>query len=434
MTPSIAPDRTKAPEVRPFGPLVLPEGMIHDSGRGVPVHVFDCGTEPLCRVSFVWRGGEYDAAFCGRTALAMQEIREGTADMSPHDMADFLDFNSARLVTVAGRHSSTLRLTCSNSRLDRVLPVVAQCILRPAMPQKTVEVNCENAAVAAAIALRRVDEQASYAAVAQIFGKSHPAARIATPELCRSLSREDLLATQAAVCNTVNGLEVFVAGRVDEKVFSTVCDAVNMLASEATGLGTAPGFYPMCPEPAGETTVFVDDALQSGVCINIPSIPRDNPDYQALRTTVMALGGYFGSRLMSSIREDKGYTYGINAVLSAGREGAYISINSQQDVAYTRAVIDATFVEIDRLRTELMPDDELARLRSHAMSEIATVLDTPFSISEYRMSELTEGMPHDYYSRLQQIVREITPDVIREMARRYIDPAEARIAIATRPA
>ena len=97
----------------------------------------------------------------------------------------------------------------------------------------------------------------------------------------------------------------------------------------------------------------------------------------------MALGGYFGSRLMSNIREDKGYTYGISSALMGALNGAYITIQSQQDHAYTDAVIEETMKEIERLRTKPMGKDELERLRAFAMSQLAAVLDTPFDISAY---------------------------------------------------
>lgn len=423
------PDRTEAPAVTPFGPLALPEAdtVIHTSG--IPVHVFDRGSDEICRITIIWPGGESDTTFCGRAALSMQAIREGSADISPIEMADLLDFNSARLSTSSLKHSSFIRLTCANGRIQNVLPAIMQCVRHPAMPLKNINVNIENAAVSAGIALQQVATQATRLGASLIFGKSHPVNNVATPEKLRSLSREDLMATQASICNRMPA--IYAAGRISAQLLDRIMSSIDILMYNKPGTADSPGFHPMRPEKAGVRTIEVEGALQSAICTNIPAVGRDNPDYHALRTTVIALGGYFGSRLMTNIREEKGYTYGIHAALASDPEGAYITISSQQDTSYTQAVIDETVSEINRLRDTLMKPDELERLRSHAMSELATVLDTPFSISEYRMCELTEGMPHDYYHKLQNTVRSISAKDIREMARKYIDPEQMRIAIAT---
>ncbi len=427
------PDRSKAPETQPFGELSLPEANIIYHSSGAKIHVFDGAEGSVCRLTMIWPGGEADSSFCGRMSLALQAIKDGNATMSPSAVADCLDYNGARLVLSAGKHTSMLRLICANSRIGRVLPVVLDCVLRPAMPQKSIDILLENAAMSVALAERQVMSRAMKAAARLIYGVSHPAAREATPELIRSLTRDDLILSQQTVCNTVNGLDIYVAGKVTPEVLATLDESISRFASQASGHGIAPEYSPMCPEAPGVATEHIAGALQSCIVMAFPSITRDNPDYQALRTTVMALGGYFGSRLMSNIREDKGLTYGIQAALLGEREGAYISISSQQDTSNTDIVINETISEIEKLRTGLLDNTELERLRNHAMSEIATVLDTPFSIADYRMCEVTEGMPDDYYHRLQQQVRTITAEKIRDMARKYIDPAMARTAIATCP-
>lgn len=424
-------DRTIAPATYPFGRLELPEGRVIVHETGVKLHIFDGAADPICCITMVWPGGDMYGAFPGQTALALQAVREGSDTMTSAEVADCLDYNGARLTLMSAKYVSELKLTCANSRLAAVLPVVLSCVAAPAMPRRSIDVLIENAAMSVAVEERQVSARAQKASVIMTYGSDNPAARDVTPQMVRAQSREQLLALQQTVCATVHGLEIYVAGNVTDDVLSTLSACLNDFAAKAKGQRVSPEIFAMKPEAPGRREVKVEGAMQSGIVITMPAIYRDNPDYHALRTTVMALGGYFGSRLMSNIREEKGYTYGIQSALVCERGGAYISISSQQDVSYTEEVIRETMHEIERLRTELMPADELERLRGHAMSEVATVLDTPFRIADYRMTELTEGMPHDYYHRLQEQVRTISADIIREMARKYIDPSQARIAVAT---
>lgn len=432
INPTVLPDRSVAPATRPFGALVLPEGRVVTHRSGIRIHIFQGDSAGMCRLSMLWRGGDHLCDVNGRATLAMAAMREGNDRLSATDMAEMLDFNSARLVSICTKYTSILRLTCAAARLGDVLPDVIDCVLAPAMPERSIDVLVENAAVSAAIADRQVAQRARRVGNEMLFGPAHPVCNVASPAQLRALTRHDLMTTYSQICNPSNLPEIYVAGCADEAVMNLVYGALDRLTSSAAGqlanrslIGT-----PMKPETPGEKTVDVEDAVQSALNINFPSICRDNPDYAALRTTIMALGGYFGSRLMTNIREDKGYTYGIGAALLCDADGGYISINSQQDPAYTRAVIDETFAEINRMRDTLMPADELERLRNHALSDAATVLDTPLSISEYRMCEFTEGMPHDYYHTLQKQIHSITPEIIRDMAQRYLHPSDARIAIA----
>jgi predicted Zn-dependent peptidase len=153
-----------------------------------------------------------------------------------------------------------------------------------------------------------------------------------------------------------------------------------------------------------------------------PTIPRSHKDYIPLRIAVMALGGYFGSRLMTSIREEKGLTYGISAALEGSHEAANITINAQCDPAYVDEVISQTFAEIERLANEPMPREELEALIQYLSSALAVTLDSPLSIADHYITQLTVGTPPDYFEQQFNVLGAITPATIAEMTSKYIKP------------
>ena len=144
----------------------------------------------------------------------------------------------------------------------------------------------------------------------------------------------------------------------------------------------------------------------------------------------MALGGYFGSRLMTTIREEKGLTYGITAALIGSQEGAYLKISAQCDKSFTAAVLDETRNELRRLVTDPPRGEELQRLKLHAQSALAEMLDTPQSIATYYITELLVNTPTNYYDMQQDSIDAFGPDKCAALAEKYLNPDKLLTAIA----
>ena len=133
---------------------------------------------------------------------------------------------------------------------------------------------------------------------------------------------------------------------------------------------------------------------------------------------------------MSNVREDKGYTYGITASLLGRISGAHIAIATECDNSYVGALIDEVRREMELLRTDLIPDDELMMVKSYIMSDLVKMFDTPFSLASYVGSTLFFGVSPDYFDRQVEQLRQITAADLREMAGKYLNPADATIAVA----
>ena len=183
--------------------------------------------------------------------------------------------------------------------------------------------------------------------------------------------------------------------------------------------------------PAG-TVVHTDfpESMQNAIAMGIPAISRHHEDYVPLRLTVMALGGYFGSRLMTNIREEKGLTYGIGAALMGGHEGSHAYISAKCDSNFTDKVISEIKAELVRLASDPPRGEELERLRMHAYVSLLEILDTPKSIMDYYRTMLIAGTPADYLERQLKGITGLSSDVISEMASKYLRPELLRTSIA----
>ena len=160
--------------------------------------------------------------------------------------------------------------------------------------------------------------------------------------------------------------------------------------------------------------------MQSAIKIGIPTILRTHPDYIPLRILITALGGYFGSRLMQNIREDKGYTYSISALLIGMRNNSCITISSQCATAYTQKVIEEIIKEIHKLQTEPISTDELERVKAYMRGDLAKTTDTPFTLSDYYCAAITNNIPEDYFIKQSMAIDNITPATLQDMAIKYL--------------
>jgi zinc protease len=160
------------------------------------------------------------------------------------------------------------------------------------------------------------------------------------------------------------------------------------------------------------------------------TIKRTDPDYRKLHITTTILGGYFGSRLMANIREDKGYTYGIYASLMSLPKSGIFSINAQSSKDVYKDAIKEIKKEIDILRNERISDHELRRVKRYISGSLARTFDGAFALADVFKSLLLFDLNFDYYESYFKTLQTIQADEILETAQRYLNYENMSFVIA----
>lgn len=419
-------DRTKAPEIKPMGALHLPEVEVQTLSNGIELRMLDGGAWDLNQLSITWRGGELESS-TAVAKLAMPLMQEGAAGLSGSEISEALDFRGANFSANAGLHNCGVKLSSLNSMSDGLLPLLRKIILQPEFPERAFEVYRENAAHACRLNESKVSYLSERALKPLIMGATNPGAQSYTADDVLAVNRDSLVDFHRNIISGA-GCKAYLSGRITDALHSEVCEFLESLPAPTHEMSL--NLAPFVAMPAQEVGVEKADAMQSAIHIGLPAPLRSHPDYVPLRFTVTALGGYFGSRLMKNIREDKGYTYGISSGLLGRREGSYIMITAQAAAEYVRPLIDEVKRELVRLATEPMQPDELQRLRQYVESSLMDTLDTPFSIMDFYSGMEMLGMPGDYFSRQVEVARNLSAEMIQKMAAKYLRPEEMRVAIA----
>jgi len=160
-------------------------------------------------------------------------------------------------------------------------------------------------------------------------------------------------------------------------------------------------------------------SVQSAIRIGSATINKRNPDYPGLKILDTILGGYFGSRLMNNIREDKGYSYGINSGVTSLNLSGYKMISTEVGKKHLQKSIDEIYKEIRLLQTTSVSSEELDLVRNVMSGEMLRMFDGPFALAESYRSAWEFGLDNSYYYRLAEKIRTIGPDEIKSLANTY---------------
>lgn len=420
----------QAPEIRGFSSLSIPGITVSEFVPGVTLHLLDNGTQPANRISVYFSRGTSATDVRPASALMPALMTEGTSTLSGAEIAEAVDFAGAFLRPLSSTHFSGLSVISPNDTTLSLVPLLADMLTYPSIPAKAFEAARQKAAMSRRLDLSKPKFLAATALSSNLCGASHPYQGPSSPEDIDRVTVDEVRFAHSQARRTP--VQIFAAGRLSEDILKAIEElALRLQPSDVSQVAPVAPYVPdgrtdirICSETAAE---------QAAVACGMPAVPRSHPDYDELRHTVVALGGYFGSRLMTNIREEKGLTYGINAALMGSQEGASVQISAQCDNAYTDRVIDEIRNELRLLGETLMSEDELRRVRADITSGLASRLDSPFSIIDYYETNLMVGIPDGYFTRQFETIRNLTPERLRHLAATHLDPSSLTTVCITDP-
>jgi len=406
-------DRTLAPPFNRSTSFVLIEPEKHNTRNGAEVFFVLGGSQEVCKVELIFPAGRWYEKSWGASYFSSQLISKGTKTKSSFEIAELFDGYGAHLEINAGMDFVSISLYSLNKNLEPSLQLLMQLLQESVFPEKELEqlksiylqnlkVNREKTSFLASTLIRK-----------KIYGEDHPYGKeLEEPEV-NSLSREML---NAHFNEFYNVATVIVSGRVSEQhqqfikeIFApfslhTLKAAQHDAAKEN---GTA------------RQVVTKDGSVQSTIRIGKTSIGRRHDDYAAVIFLNHIFGGYFGSRLMKNIREDKGLSYGISSSVHTMIRGNHMVIGADVNRENLELTFDEIRKELKRLRTEKIGSSELETARNHFIGSLQLEITTSFAHADKVKNILVFNLPNDYYQKLISRADAITADELVTVAANY---------------
>ena len=214
----------------------------------------------------------------------------------------------------------------------------------------------------------------------------------------------------------LNGLQkVVVVGDLSEGEMTALKSILSVFGSS-----TAEDFDPALKNNPGEISIEKKDAVQSAIRVGRTLFTKNHPDYLDFLVVNTILGDYFGSRLMTNIREDKGYTYGIGSMIAELNASGYFLIATEVGKDVKENALAEIKLEIDRLRTEPVQEGELALVRNYMLGQLLKSADGPYAMTDLFLSVEMHGKDLDFYNEALESLHKITPERIQELANTYL--------------
>lgn len=412
-------DRTIQPKVRDIEHLAVQMPQRFIMPNGVPLNILNSGDNEVVRIDLLIEGGRWHQSQPLQALFTNRMLREGTLRYSALEIAEKLDYYGAWLELSSASEYAYITLYSLNKYLPQTLDVLESIVKEPAFPEKELGVVAENNIQQFIVNSSKVDFLTHRALMKAVYGGQHPCGRLVQKEDYKRITPDVLRKFYDRYYHSRN-CTIYVSGKVGDDCVRRIED---LFGREAFGKGfQKPEKTDFIPVSSVDKRIFVEyaDVMQSAVRMGMLSLERCHPDYLKARVMVTLFGGYFGSRLMSNIREEKGYTYGISAGIAPYPGQGILVINTETANEFVEPLVREVYHEIDRLQNDPVPEDELFMVKNYMLGEMCRSYESAFSLADAWMFVQVSGFGDTHFEDALNTIKNITPEEIRELAGRYL--------------
>jgi len=418
-------NRTIAPPIKDAVEfeLVLPPYQKHTLKNGIEVYMVDLGNVDAMMINWIFDAGNSYEKKHGVAAAVSSLLKNGTSKRSAFQINEHFEYYGAYLNRSSQHETAEITLHCLNKYVAELLPVVAELVTDSVFPQEELDIYKKNSQQRLQVSLKKSDFVAGRLIEAYLYGEEHPYGKYSRMEDYQQLQRGDLVDFYNAFYQK-GACRIIVSGKLPADLVSLLDRWFGELPLRVPG-GQPPSF-PIKPAGGPRKYNVVNDpnGVQGSIRIarNFPN--RHHPDFQRVQVLNNVFGGYFGSRLMANIREEKGYTYGIYSYLMNNIQESGLMISTEAGKEVCAAAIQEVYNEMESLRDEPIDDEELQMARNFAIGTVLGDLDGPFHVAGRWKNIILNGLGSDYFEKSIEIVKTITPEELQALAKTYLNPED----------
>ena len=414
-------DRTNPPELKSMPELSVREVQLSRMKNGIPVYSMEAGFQDVVKVELLFPNTTFNPAMPLLHSAVNRQMSEGTTKHKAKELADALDYYGAFYETDENSDYCSVNLFTLRKYLGETLPLVNEILTEAIFPEKELSVYIQNQKQRLAVDNEKVQSLARKKFNQLIYGNQHPYGFHVMPSDYDALNSAALLSHYREQYHAGN-CTMIISGRADQ---DSINESQKIFGSEKwlAEKNIAATMPEVKPAPELKHRITKDGAVQTAIRIGKRLFNRTHPDYAAFTVLNTILGGYFGSRLMTNIREEKGYTYGIGSAIVSMKHDGYFFISTEVGADVTTDALSEIYREIDLMKTELVSSDELETVRNYMLGNFMKSIDGAFQLADRFKSIYLNGLTYDYYRLYLEKLKSIQPEEIQELAVKYLDTA-----------
>lgn len=402
--------------------LQLPDCEKSVLSNGIEVYTLNMGTEDTLLVNWVFNAGSWFEKKKAVAAATNFLLKNGTSHRTAFQLNEHFEFYGAYLQRSCYSETAEISLHCLNKHVSELIPVVAEMVSDSVFPQEELDIFVQNSRQRLKVGLKKSDFVAGRLIDSYLFGENHPYGKYNNLEDYSALTREELVEFYQQYYKNGQCL-IFIAGRVPDGLVAQLDQTFGQLPLRSHRPKNNSILHPL--EPATQKKYFVTndpEGVQAAIRIARPFPNRHHPDFPKVMVLNNVFGGFFGSRLSANIREDKGYTYGIYSYLMnmIRDSGWMISTEAGREVA--EATVREVYLEMDRIREELIDEEELQMVRNFMAGSILGDLDGPFQVIARWKNLILNDLDKEYFNKSIEVIRTVSAEELQQLAIKYLVP------------
>ncbi len=421
------PDRKTPPALNPLPQASLIAPVERSLANGTRICIFKDNQQGVFKMDILFRTGREYASrpFIADTALNM--LNEGTSSRTGREIAEIFDFHGAYMGLYTGFVQSSLSVVSLYKHAGTIAGLIAEMIAESRIPEEEMKIFLKNRKQELLLKLEKNNFIAHREFGKKLYGPSHPYANNTAPEDIERVNGKDVADFYASHIRS-KAPTLLLSGRIEEDFLCRIEEIFGSF-SYCTPAGGLPEF-PEIPSTPGRYAVETKNSMQTSLRIGKKGLSITHPDYPGFIVLNTLIGGYFGSRLMSNIREEKGYTYGIHSVNIVLPQSAYWVIMSDVNSEYKDRAVEEVLKEIDILRKEPVGERELEMVKTYMHGEILRETDGIFAQSDTFAEKLAFGLDNRYFEGIIRNIHAQTPEMLLSIAQTHLNPEEFIIVTA----
>ncbi len=387
-------DRKAGPDYRKIEKLHIPHSDIYKLPNGVPVCEVNLGSQDILKIEIVHRAGRSAELhhLAGRAVSSL--MKDGFAGMTSSEIAAEIDYYGASIKTGSNMDFSYTTMYTLSRYADRIIPLLRDMYYAPSFPEDELEkfkkLNIqklkEELTKNEVISYRQITEE--------IFGTAHPYGYNSTESDYLALNRDVLTEHYHALYGSDN-CNIFLSGRITDAIRNDIKDCFGQKTQE-----TVKRAYTPCSIAVQEKKVRIHSKKehQSAIKTGRRLFDKNHPDNAVFFVLNTLFGGYFGSRLMASIREEHGYTYDVHSSMDQMIYDGCFYVSTEAANEYVEPVLTEIYAQMQRLREEKVGDAELDMVKNYIMGNFMNVLDGPMNVGSFVKSMILSGKHPDSFN------------------------------------
>ncbi len=388
--------------------------------NGVEVFAIDAGAEPVLLTEWVFFAGNSQEEKNLVAATTNFLLRNGTINKTAFQINEHFEYYGSYINRACYNETATITLHSLTRHIKELLPVVRELITDSLIPDKELTIYQQNMKQRLKVSLKKSDFVAGRLIDSYLYGEKHPYGKYSSAEDFDALQQEELFDFYKKYYQE-GKLIMFVAGKLPANIEQLLNTYFGDLPfAEVTEKITAPVL-------ATEKKVRIindKEGAQGSIRMARPFPNRHHPDFFKAQVLNALFGGFFGSRLMSNIREDKGYTYGIHSYLQNHVQQSAWMVSTEAGKDVCEATIAEVYKEMKLLRDEPVDAEELMLVRNYMMGSILGDLDGPFHIIARWKNIILNKLDEQYFYDSIHSIKTVTAEELQHLAQQYLQEDE----------